>query len=187
MKKQYSLNDHILTSVRQLSSPNQSARDANSVIDLLVLHNISLPPGEFGGCHVDDFFCNNLRAGLHPFFTEIADLKVSAHLLIDRAGKITQYVPFNRKAWHAGKSCFAGRENCNDYSIGIELEGTDNDCFTDSQYSTLIDIAKLLIQKYPEITEERIVGHSDIAPDRKTDPGPCFDWRRFRAGLFSDQ
>ena len=186
MKNKYYLSDHYLTSVRQFLSPNQSTRDTNCVINLLVIHNISLPPGEFGGCHIDDFFCNKLESGLHPFFAEIADVKVSAHLLIDRTGKVTQYVPFNRKAWHAGKSCFAGRENCNDYSIGVELEGTDEDCFTDSQYATLIDITNVLIREYPKITEDRIVGHSDIAPDRKTDPGPCFDWRRFKAGLFSD-
>ena len=186
MKNEFSLSDHCLTSVRQHHSPNQSARDVGCVVDLLVLHNISLPPGEFGGCHVEDFFCNNLEVGLHPFFLEIADVKVSAHLLIDRAGLITQFVPFNRKAWHAGKSCFAGREDCNDFSIGIELEGTDDEHFTDSQYLSLINITKLLMQEYPEITEDRIVGHSDIAPDRKTDPGPCFDWERLKMGISSD-
>jgi len=186
VKNDLSLLDHCLTPVRQLHSPNQSARDVDCAVDLLVLHNISLPPGEFGSCHVEDFFCNNLELGLHPFFLEIADVKVSAHLLIDRAGLITQFVPFNRKAWHAGKSCFAGQENCNDFSIGIELEGTDDEQFTDSQYLNLINITKLLMREYPEITQDRIVGHSDIAPDRKTDPGPCFDWGRLKMGLSSD-
>ncbi|MBL4821800.1 MAG: 1,6-anhydro-N-acetylmuramyl-L-alanine amidase AmpD [Gammaproteobacteria bacterium] len=155
-------------------------------MNLLVIHNISLPPGEFAGCFIDDFFCNTLDTKGHAFFDEIAGLKVSAHLLIDRAGDITQYVPFNRKAWHAGESCFKGRKNCNDYSIGVELEGTDNDRFTDAQYSTLIDITRLIAREYPCITPERIVGHSDIAPGRKTDPGPCFDWQRFKSKLSFD-
>jgi AmpD protein len=185
VKNDYFLSDHCLISARSIPSPNQSARDADSEIDLLVIHNISLPPGKFGGCHIDDLFCNKLATELHPFFVEIADLKVSAHLMIDREGALTQYVPFNRKAWHAGKSCFAGRENCNDFSIGIELEGTDYESFTDAQYASLIDITKALMQEYPKITEDRIVGHSDIAPGRKTDPGPCFDWQRYRSGLFS--
>lgn len=186
MKNKYSLSEHLLSPARQLQSPNQSTRDTDRVIDLLVLHNISLPPGQFGGCHIDNLFCNCLATGFHPFFAEIADVKVSAHLLIDRHGEITQYVPFDRKAWHAGRSCFEGRENCNDYSIGVELEGTDDDCFTDRQYEVLIEITNLLMRLYPGITPNRIVGHSDIAPGRKTDPGPCFDWKRLKSDLLSD-
>ena len=149
-------------------------------IDLLVIHNISLPPGQYGGDYIDDFFCNRLSAEAHPYFQEIAALQVSAHLLIRRDGVVHQYVPFDRKAWHAGRSLFCGRENCNDFSIGIELEGCDTEPFSEAQYEQLARITVLLQWTYPGITEDRIVGHSDIAPDRKTDPGPHFDWKRYR-------
>ncbi len=149
-------------------------------IDLLVIHNISLPPRIYGGCYIDDFFCNRLEVAKHAFFAEIADMHVSAHLLIRRDGRVHQYVPFDRKAWHAGQSSFRGRENCNEFSIGIELEGCDEDIFTVPQYEQLAKVTVILQAAYPGITPDRIVGHSDIAPGRKTDPGPCFDWAHYR-------
>ncbi len=179
----FSLDQHVLTGARFLESPNQSARPPGGIIDLLVIHNISLPPGQFGNQCVEEFFCNMLDAAAHPFFEEIRDLKVSAHLFIDRHGCVTQFVPFDRKAWHAGASCFEGRENCNEFSIGIELEGTDDEDFTHSQYEALIAVTRVLLEAYPELTTDRIVGHSDIAPGRKTDPGPCFDWNLYQSGL----
>jgi AmpD protein len=179
----FRVNNHILQPARLLPSPNHSERTQGSAVDLLVIHNISLPPGEFGTGCVDDLFCNNLDFDAHPYFRNLIGLQVSAHLLIDRSGHVTQYVPFDRKAWHAGQSCFAGRENCNEYSIGIELEGTDDMPFTESQYAVLIDVARALMSTYPGITAERIVGHRDIAPGRKTDPGPWFDWNRLKAHL----
>lgn len=173
--------DHCLSFARQIPSPNCSERPAGVPIDLLVIHNISLPPGEYGGGYIDDLFCNRLNPREHSYFAEIAHLRVSAHLLIDRHGGVTQYVPFNMKAWHAGASCFCGRDNCNEYSIGIELEGTDFEPFTAAQYDQLVWVTELLRRAYPQITLARIVGHSDIAPDRKTDPGPCFDWQHYRS------
>ncbi|PQJ95381.1 1,6-anhydro-N-acetylmuramyl-L-alanine amidase AmpD [Chromatium okenii] len=167
----------LLTAQRHLS-PNYDQRPLNTVIDLLVIHNISLPPGEFGGNWIDDFFLNRLDPAAHSYFVTIAQLCVSAHLLIRRDGMIIQYVPFIQRAWHAGKSCFQGRERCNDYSIGIELEGTDDMPFTDEQYQTLNTSIVQLRSTYSAITSERIVGHSDIAPGRKTDPGAAFDWAR---------
>lgn len=173
--------DHRLSFARQIASPNCSERPEGVPIDLLVIHNISLPPGEFGGGHIDELFCNRLDPLQHSYFAEIAHLRVSAHLLIDRHGAVTQYAPFNMKAWHAGASCFCGRDNCNEYSIGIELEGTDFEPFTPAQYDQLVRVTALLRLAYPHITPARIVGHSDIAPDRKTDPGPCFDWQHYRS------
>ncbi len=173
--------DDRLEHARQLPSPNCSERPPGERVSLLVIHNISLPPGEYGGGHVDELFCNTLDPGAHPYFAGIAHLRVSAHLLIDRQGRLTQYVPFNRKAWHAGQSCHGGRENCNDFSIGIELEGTDHEPFTPAQYDTLVDVTHTLIQRFPELSPETIVGHSDIAPGRKTDPGPHFDWAHYLA------
>jgi len=179
----FTIKDHRLEQARQLSSPNQSERPTDGEVSLLVIHNISLPPGEFGGGHVDELFGNRLDPQCHPYFSEICQLRVSAHLFIDRAGDVTQYVPFDRKAWHAGQSCFNGRENCNEFSIGIELEGTDCTKFTERQYDSLVAITRLLMSQYPAITVERIVGHSDIAPGRKTDPGEHFDWQRLRSAL----
>ena len=175
--------DHLIEGVRVLPSPNCSVRVDPEDISLLVIHNISLPPGEFGTGCVDQLFTNCLQTDSHPYFTEIAELKVSAHLLIDRLGLITQYVPFNLKAWHAGESCFQARDNCNEFSIGIELEGTDDQTFTDIQYDCLRDVTAALMTAYRGLTRERIVGHSDIAPGHKTDPGPCFDWSRYRGSL----
>jgi AmpD protein len=144
----------------------------------LVIHGISLPPGEFGGPWIDDLFRNRLDPDAHPYFQGIAHLRVSAHLLIRRDGKLIQYVPLTRRAWHAGPSCFRGREQCNDFSIGIELEGADDVPYADRQYQVLRETIKAVIRRYPSITPHRIAGHSDIAPGRKTDPGPAFEWGR---------
>jgi AmpD protein len=152
-------------------------------VSLLVIHNISLPPGDFGSGQVQQFFQNQLDANAHPFFQEIATLRVSAHFLIERDGRVTQFVGCHERAWHAGVSCFEGRENCNDFSLGIELEGTDYEPFDDRQYRALADLARLLLDGFPGIDRNRICGHSDIAPGRKTDPGPAFDWPRFLASL----
>ncbi len=171
---------HRLSLARQLDTPNCSDRPQEHKIDLLVIHSISLPPGQYGGPYIDDFFCNQLRIEEHPYFKQIAALHVSAHLLIRRNGKIHQYVPFNKKAWHAGVSSFCGISNCNDYSIGIELEGCEEDEFTAQQYQQLARVTAELQRVYPAITAERIVGHSDIAPGRKTDPGPGFEWEKYK-------
>jgi N-acetyl-anhydromuramoyl-L-alanine amidase len=172
---------HQLSWALQVPSPNCNDRPNPDDISLLVIHNISLPPGQFGGPHIDALFCNVLDGLAHPYFAEICQLRVSSHLLIRRDGVVVQYVPFNRKAWHAGASSFEGRPECNEYSIGIELEGTDDIPFTDRQYQQLAHITRLLMTAYPAITPARITGHADIAPGRKTDPGPCFDWGRYRA------
>lgn len=173
--------DHRLIAARQVESPNFGERPPQTAIDLLVLHNISLPPGQYGTGCVEAFFCNDLDSDAHEYFATIAHLQVSAHLLIERTGDIIQFVPFDKKAWHAGKSEYRGRESCNDFSIGIELEGCDDEPFTDAQYLALEQTVVLIRSQYPALTLDRIVGHSDIAPGRKTDPGPCFDWKRFRS------
>ena len=164
---------------RRLETDNWDERPAGEEISLLVIHNISLPPGEFGGGFIESFFCNELDCDAHPWFENIRGVRVSAHLLIDRAGNCTQFVPFHRRAWHAGQSSFGGRENCNDFSIGVELEGTDDDAYTAEQYSSLLNLTRVLMRNYPAVTPARIAGHSDIAPGRKTDPGPAFDWDQF--------
>jgi AmpD protein len=161
-------------------SPNHNDRPNNQPISLLVIHSISLPPGQFGGRFIDDFFLNQLDAGQHPYFKTIIDQKVSSHLLIKRDGQVVQFVSFQKRAWHAGLSCFDGEENCNDFSIGVELEGTDELPYENVQYHRLETIANSLMSAYPEITVDRMVGHSDIAPERKTDPGPGFDWDYFK-------
>ena len=171
--------NHRLTCARQLSSPNTSSRIEEGDISLLIIHNISLPPGQYGGSHIDDLFCNQLDCSVHEFFEEIKDLRVSSHLLIQRGGEITQYVPFNRKAWHAGISSFQEREECNEFSIGIEMEGCDEEAFTAIQYEQLAAVTTTLMAQYPAIKADRIVGHSDVAPGRKTDPGPMFDWEKY--------
>lgn len=168
--------------VRHCPSPNFNARPQGEV-SLLVIHNISLPPGQFGTGKVQEFFQNKLTTDEHPYFAGIAALQVSAHFLIERDGAVTQFVSCLERAWHAGISLFDGRENCNDFSLGIELEGTDELPFTEAQYAALVELSRLLRNAYPAITLERICGHSDIAPGRKTDPGPAFDWRRLRAAL----
>ncbi len=175
--------DGWLEKVSHQPSPNYNQRPAGEQVSLLVIHNISLPPGEFGGGLVVDFFCNRLDCSIHPCFESLRDLKVSAHLLIERDATVTQFVPFNRRAWHAGVSSFSGRQACNDFSIGIELEGVDDQPYTDCQYARLVQVTHALQRQYPLLTVERIVGHCDIAPGRKTDPGPAFDWTRYRNAL----
>ena len=172
-----------LEAVERVPSPNRDRRPADAVVDLLVIHNISLPPGELGGPWIDALFQNRLDPSAHPCFADIAQLKVSAHLLIRRDGRLVQYVPLHLRAWHAGRSSFHGRSNCNDSSIGIELEGSDDLAFEDVQYATLSRTTRHLMALYPAITPDRIAGHSDIAPGRKTDPGPLFDWERFLGSL----
>ncbi|MAM71212.1 MAG: 1,6-anhydro-N-acetylmuramyl-L-alanine amidase AmpD [Gammaproteobacteria bacterium] len=174
--------EHKLDAARQLSSPNCSPRPDDE-ISLLVIHNISLPPGEFGGPFIDELFCNQLDCSQHDFFADLQDLKVSSHLLIRRDGEVVQYVPFDMMAWHAGVSSWKGREVCNEFSIGIELEGSDFEAFSDAQYDSLEEVSKVLLKTYPQLNAKAIVGHSDIAPERKTDPGPFFDWQRYLQAL----
>lgn len=164
-------------------SPNQDARPAGCTPELLVIHNISLPPGKFGGPWIDRLFTNRLDFDSHPWFQQIAGLRVSAHALIRRNGSVVQYVGFDRRAWHAGASCFEGRKRCNDFSIGIELEGTDQIPYTGAQYLRLCQLTHAIMDHYPGITTARITGHSAIAPGRKTDPGPSFDWNRYRRAI----
>lgn len=172
-----------LTDAAPRPSPNQDARPPSTVVDLLVIHNISLPPGEFGGPWIDDLFLNRLDPTAHPYFRDIAALRVSAHLLIRRDGALVQYVGLEARAWHAGVSSFAGRSACNDFSIGIELEGADTIPYTEVQYRILARTTRAIQARFPAITGERIVGHSDIAPGRKSDPGPAFDWAGYRRRL----
>ncbi|MFN3586604.1 MAG: 1,6-anhydro-N-acetylmuramyl-L-alanine amidase AmpD [Moraxellaceae bacterium] len=167
--------DHWLLPARHCPSPNCNARPEGMAIALLVVHGISLPPGEFGGPYIDALFCNRLDPATHPYFASIAGLEVSSHLLIRRDGEIVQYVPFDRRAWHAGRSHYAGRDNCNDFSIGIELEGCDDVPYAEAQYRQLAAVIRVLEARYPGC-RNACVGHSDIAPGRKTDPGPAFDW-----------
>lgn len=176
--------DHLLEPVDYQPSPHYDQRPEGMVIDMVVVHCISLPPGEFGSSAIPEFFCGKLDTGSHPAFADIASLRVSAHLLIRRRGEIIQFVPFDKRAWHAGESSFQGRSRCNDFSIGIELEGTDHLPYEKAQYQQLQNVLVLLKHAYPAITEERIVGHVDIAPNRKTDPGPAFDWSSLR-GIFA--
>ncbi len=168
---------------RWCPSPNFGPRPDGAGISLLVVHNISLPPGQFGGDAIEQFFCNQLDPSAHPYFETIADMKVSSHLLVRRDGSPVQFVSLLDRAWHAGRSCFQGKEECNDFSIGIELEGADDVPYADAQYDTLVELSRLIMSAWPEITPERITGHSDIAPGRKTDPGPAFDWFRYRQML----
>lgn len=175
-----------LPTLKATPSPNQDARPDPQDVSLLVIHNISLPPGQFENGRVEQFFLNQLSAEDDPYFRQIAELRVSAHIFISRSGQAQQFVALDRRAWHAGKSCFEGRERCNDFSIGIELEGTDSSPYRRPQYETLADISSQIIAIYPNITTDRITGHSDIAPDRKTDPGPAFDWQLYRSLLTQD-
>jgi AmpD protein len=172
-----------LAGAERVPSPNFDERPGEAPPQLVVVHAISLPPGEFGGPWIDHLFTNALDPAAHPYFQEIAGLEVSAHVLIRRDGQIVQYVPFHCRAWHAGASCWQGRERCNDFSIGIELEGCDELPFEDVQYVRLAQVIQALHEAYPSIAPDAIAGHSDIAPCRKTDPGPYFDWPRLWAGL----
>jgi len=166
----------LLDIARQQPSPNQDKRPDEIDIGLIVVHGISLPPGKFGNNYIDQLFCNQLNPNEHPYFKEISGLKVSSHLLVRRDGEVVQYVPFQKRAWHAGVSCYDKRDCCNDFSIGIEMEGEDATPYTDIQYQVLAKVIKNLIKAYPDLNEKMIVGHSDIAPGRKTDPGTAFDW-----------
>lgn len=165
-----------IVGVRRVFSPNHDERPAGMELDLIVVHGISLPPGQFGNGWIDRFFCNDLPADAHPYFATIHNLTVSAHVLIARDGTLTQYVPFERRAWHAGKSQYRGRTACNDFSVGIELEGTDDLPYEPAQYRALGELIAALRRAYPSLRDADVVGHSDVAPGRKTDPGPSFDW-----------
>jgi AmpD protein len=168
--------------IKKLPSPNYSSRDGHEV-DMIVIHAISLPPGEFGTGHILDFFLNRLDLTAHPYFRALEGVKVSAHYFIDREGEVIELVDPAQMAWHAGDSMFEGRAGCNPFSIGIELEGTPDHSFTEDQYRALKELCLALMKRFSLITPERIVGHSDIAPGRKEDPGPLFAWERFRAEL----
>ena len=177
------LHDGIVDVARWVPSPNFDNRPDGMKINLLVIHNISLPVGEFEGTSVEQLFTNCLDCDSHPDFTDLKDLRVSAHFLIKRDGELIQFVNCGSRAWHAGLSQYDGRQNCNDFSLGVELQGTDSSGYTEIQYSKLSELTKLLILNYPELTIDNIVGHSDIAPVRKTDPGEAFDWDRYRKEL----
>ncbi len=172
--------DGRVDAARYVASPNCDERPPGAAITLLVIHNISLPPGEFGGEDIARLFTNELDIAAHPYYRSLAGLRVSAHFLIRRTGELLQFVPCTKRAWHAGASSWCGRSGCNDFSIGIELEGADDVPYTDAQYRVLAELARALRSAYP-ITD--IAGHCDIAPTRKTDPGPSFDWPRFRSSL----
>jgi AmpD protein len=167
-----------LSGVRRIPSPNCDARPRGMGAELLIIHNISLPPGEFGGAAIAQLFTNTLDTQAHPYYGQLAGLKVSAHFLVRRDGSIIQFVSCNRRAWHAGVSMWRGRPACNDFSIGIELEGSDHVPFEDRQYAALARLTRRLRRTYPV---RAIAGHADVAPGRKTDPGPCFDWSRYLA------
>lgn len=170
------LSQNILADAHFLASPHYDERPQGVSPDLLVIHCISLPPSEFGHCYVEDFFLGKLDADQHPYFLEIASMRVSAHIYIKRDGTLIQFVPLNKRAWHAGLSEFEGRNKCNDFSIGIELEGDVESPYTEKQYACLVTVTQQIQRCYPAITKQRITGHSDIAPSRKQDPGSGFDW-----------
>jgi len=168
----------LLECARQVLSPNHDERPDPNNMSLIVIHNITLPPNEFGTPWIDALFTNQLPEDEHPFFAEICHLRVSSHLLIRRTGEIVQYVPFHLRAWHAGLSAYQGKEVCNNFSIGIEMEGTDDQVFTEEQYYQLEQVLDCLLASYPNLQAQHITGHEQIAPGRKTDPGKCFDWPR---------
>ncbi len=179
MEKQLQIKDGWLVNERRVLSPHFDQRPEPKEISLLIIHYISLPPEQFGGGYIDDFFQGKLDPQAHPYFQEISPLRVSAHCLIERTGRVTQYVNFADRAWHAGLSCFEGRDKCNDFAIGIELEGSNEQPFTDAQYLALQALTQEIMRTYPHITKERIVGHCDVSPGRKIDPGQYFDWQRY--------
>jgi AmpD protein len=183
---QFCLNEHGWSDgVTQLASPNFDARPDGAAVELLVIHNISLPPSEFGGHWIDDLFLNRLDPAAHPYFATIYTFEVSSHYLIRRNGAVTQYVSCNDRAWHAGASTWRGKSRCNDFAIGIELEGDDFSPFTDAQYSALQALSQAICARYPTING--VAGHSEIAPERKTDPGAYFDWARFEVDAQIEQ
>ena len=171
--------------VRIVPSPNSDARPAEVPIDLIVIHSISLPPGVYGGRGIEQLFTNQLYPDAHPYYAQIAGLKVSSHFLIRRDGEVVQFVPVGERAWHAGLSHWHGRERCNDFSIGIELEGAEFAAYTDRQYVQLAKVIRALLEAYPKLSAQRLAGHSDIAPGRITDPGASFDWARLHAALMN--
>jgi AmpD protein len=173
------IKNHRLQDINFLESPNFNDRPIDEDISLLVIHSISLPPKKYNTDHIERFFLNELDFSSHNFYKNIDGMKVSAHVLIKRNGEVIQFVPFNKRAWHAGVSSYKGKNDCNNFSIGIELEGSDDDIFEDIQYEKLSVITSLLITEYDLITKDNIKGHSDIAPERKTDPGVLFDWDRY--------
>lgn len=179
----FTLQDGRILQARSLPSPHFDTRPNEKDISLLIIHYISLPPEEFGQTFIDDFFLGKLSPTAHPYFAHLEGVRVSSHCLINRQGQVTQYVNFNQRAWHAGKSCFQGREKCNDFSIGIELIGSNHQPFTPNQYTSLVALTKTIQQAYPAITKDRIVGHCHIAPERKVDPGQYFDWVYFLGQL----
>lgn len=173
------IKNHRLQDINFLESPNFNDRPVDEDISLLVIHSISLPPTKYNTDHIERFFLNELDFSSHNFYKNIDGMKVSAHVLIKRNGEVIQFVPFDKRAWHAGVSSYKGKNDCNNFSIGIELEGSDDDIFEDIQYKKLSLITSLLIEEYDLITKDNIKGHSDIAPERKTDPGVLFDWDRY--------
>ena len=173
------IKDHKIEDIAFLESPNFNDRPDPNNISLIVIHSISLPSRNYNNNNVESFFLNNLDISKNEYFKEISDLKVSSHLYIKRSGQIIQFVPFDKRAWHAGISNYKGKEDCNDFSIGIELEGCDDDIYEEEQYKSLIKVTKALIKEYDLISKKRITGHSDIAPERKTDPGKYFEWNRY--------
>jgi AmpD protein len=183
MKIGYNPVNGLVTGAEVIESPNFDSRPAGMVPEVLIIHSISLPPCEFGGTGITDLFTNCLDPDDHPYYRDIAALKVSSHLLVRRDGELIQYVPLTQRAWHAGESECEGRCRVNDFSIGIELEGCDQQAFTDAQYDVLVDLTNLLFAHFVDITPERIYGHCDIASGRKTDPGPNFNWALYRARL----
>ncbi len=170
----------LISGAEQIASPNFDDRPPNTDIEVIIIHSISLPEGIYGGSEIQDLFCNQLDHSAHPYFEGLIGLKVSAHFLIRRTGRLIQFVAVNKRAWHAGVSYCLGRERVNDFSIGIELEGCDADSFEDDQYAKLDELIELLTSEFAAINRNKIFGHSEIAPDRKTDPGPFFDWDRVR-------
>lgn len=173
----------LLVGARQVLSPHFDERPAGVVPDVIIVHGISLPPAEFGGPWIDRLFAGVLPPDAHPYFRGVAALRVASHVLVRRNGEIVQYVPFTARAWHAGRSEYRGRQNCNDFSIGIELEGADDIPYEPSQYEMLAAVIRALLAAYPTLSREHIVGHSDVAPGRKSDPGAAFNWERLRALL----
>jgi AmpD protein len=173
----------LLSGARYVPSPNRDERPPGQRPELVIVHGISLPPGEFGGPWIEQLFTNALSPAGHPYFAAIAGQRVSAHVLIRRDGTFVQFVPFHLRAWHAGASSWRGRERCNDFAIGIELEGTDATPYEDAQYGALAALVAALIRAYPTLGADAVAGHEDVAPGRKTDPGPAFEWPRFRALL----
>ncbi|MCC5878620.1 MAG: 1,6-anhydro-N-acetylmuramyl-L-alanine amidase AmpD [Idiomarina sp.] len=182
MSSRLSVSQHRLNSARFIASPHHDERPPDSEIALIVVHGISLPAGQFGLQYINDLFLGQLNTEADPSFSILEGLRVSAHLLIRRTGEVIQYVPFNKRAWHAGVSSWQGRTQCNDFSIGIEMEGTDDIPYTDAQYAVLTDVVDALRDTYPGIEPHAVTGHEHIAPGRKTDPGPVFDWERLARG-----